>query len=150
MSLRMSHGLCLLVAVCLATACTPTRMRADPPFSFESAVLGSAELQAAAAARCLDRSVDVSMLHAFTTDGCSLWPDASWRRCCIEHDVHYWCGGGAAERRAVDRALRQCVQAAGSPAAAALMYWGVRTGGHPWLPFPWRWGYGADYFGDER
>jgi len=28
---------------------------------------------------------------------------------------------------------------------AILMYYGVRTGGVPWLPFSWRWGFGQDF-----
>ena len=37
--------------------------------------------------------------YPFTTDGCTLWPDGFWQSCCVEHDMAYWCGGSAEERR---------------------------------------------------
>ncbi|MCC2959744.1 hypothetical protein LK540_04775 [Massilia sp. IC2-278] len=88
----------------------------------------------------------------FTTDGCSLFPDrapagqADWCGCCVAHDLAYWRGGSAAERLESDRVFRQCVRAASrSPALAGTMYGAVRAGGVPWLPSPFRWGYGWDY-----
>jgi hypothetical protein len=89
---------------------------------------------------CLERTGQVP-LFAFTTDGCTLWPDATWQSCCVQHDLLYWCGGSDAERRTADAALRRCVAAHGGGALATLVYWGVRLGGHPWLPTFWRWGY---------
>ena len=82
----------------------------------------------------------------FATDGCSLFPDragaSDWRSCCVCHDLAYWRGGGAGERLEADRALRSCVGAAASPALSRLMYAGVRLAGGPYLPTPFRWGFG--------
>ncbi len=81
---------------------------------------------------------------AFSTDACSAWPDGDSRLCCIEHDAAYWCGGSGEARAAADRALRCCV-AARSGVLGWLMWSGVRVGGHPALPLPWRWGYGRPW-----
>lgn len=35
-----------------------------------------------------------------------------------------------------------CVVENGHPIVAFIMWIGVRIGGHPLLPAPWRWGYG--------
>jgi hypothetical protein len=79
----------------------------------------------------------------FTTDGCSRWPDDSWLGCCIVHDITYWCGGSAQDRKDADQELMQCVNSKNSP-VGTIMYSGVRIAGVPWLPTPWRWGYGWD------
>ena len=91
-------------------------------------------------------------LQPFSTDGCSLFPDraplgqADWCGCCVAHDLAYWRGGSAAARLESDRVFRECVRAASrSPALAGAMYGAVRAGGVPWLPSPFRWGYGWDY-----
>jgi hypothetical protein len=79
----------------------------------------------------------------FTTDGCSRWLDDSWAACCIAHDITYWCGGSAQDRREADQELRRCVQNK-TQVMGSLIYAGTRIGGVPWLPTPWRWGYGWD------
>ena len=91
-------------------------------------------------------------LAPFTTDGCSLFPDrsltsnADWCRCCLAHDRAYWRGGTEDERRAADEALRACVlKATGDEKLADAMRAGVRVGGTPALPTPFRWGYGWQY-----
>jgi hypothetical protein len=91
-------------------------------------------------------------LRPFTTDGCSLFPDrdplgrADWRACCVAHDVAYWRGGTARERRDADLALRACVaRLTGDARLAETMYLGVRGGGLPAFPTWYRWGYGWDY-----
>jgi len=77
----------------------------------------------------------------FTTDGCSRWPDDGWVACCVAHDMAYWCGGSETDRRDADLMLTHCVgQRRG--VMGAVMYLGVRVAGVPWLPTPWRWGYG--------
>jgi hypothetical protein len=87
-------------------------------------------------------------LSPFTTDGCSLFPDGTatqhslWVHCCIRHDLAYWKGGTAAERLDADKALEQCVSQTGEPEIAQLMLAGVRVGGAPLSPMPYRWGYG--------
>lgn len=79
----------------------------------------------------------------FTTDGCSRWPDQSWVACCIGHDIAYWCGGSERDRKEADQELMRCIQNT-SQFMGNIIYAGVRIGGLPWLPTPWRWGYGWD------
>lgn len=88
----------------------------------------------------------------FATDGCSMFPDrapgggADWCDCCLQHDLAYWRGGTRQERLAADRALAACVRdTSGSALLAALMEGGVRVGGSPYLPTPFRWGFGWPY-----
>lgn len=88
----------------------------------------------------------------FASDGCSMFPDrayvakADWCACCVAHDLAYWRGGTAEERLEADRALRSCVRAAvGNQVLASTMLAGVRTGGVPYLPTSYRWGYGWGY-----
>lgn len=91
-------------------------------------------------------------LVAFTSDGCSLFPDSSlidakdWCECCVTHDIAYWKGGSEAERLAADGALRDCVLlATGDSQLAETMYIGVRLGGSPYFKNWYRWGYGWSY-----
>src|SRR6266853_393551 len=93
-----------------------------------------------------------SELSDFTSDGCSLFPDGTWRNrdrwfgCCYVHDVRYWEGGAQEARKRADSALRACVlEATGDEVLANLMYDGVRVGGHPVFPTPYRWGFGWPY-----
>lgn len=79
----------------------------------------------------------------FTTDGCSRAPDNGWVACCIAHDIPYWCGGSEADREAADQFLKRCVNKR-VDVIGSLFYVGVLAGGSPWLPTPWRWGYGWD------
>lgn len=89
-------------------------------------------------------------LKPFSTDGCSLFPDRcgekDWCRCCLLHDLAYWKGGTAEQRRKADDELYVCVhKAAAGSGLAGLMYSGVRMGGTPHLPSWFRWGYGWPY-----
>lgn len=136
----------LLLVILVGTAlplsfCTPTRSTIGGHTASQLD-----EVAGAARAECLARRPggDVPP-HPFTTDGCSLWPDGAWQGCCVTHDKAYWCGGTAQERREADEALRICVVRHSSATMAGLMYVGVRLGGAPWLPVPWRWGYGWDW-----
>lgn len=132
----------MLAAAALA-ACTPHR-HAAVFYEMDPAALY--RLEQRALERCAVRRADGRLPpHAFTTDGCSAWPDGNWRECCVEHDAAYWCGGSAAARAAADAALGRCVAWLGHPLIGAVMHLGTRIGGHPWLPFPWRWGYGWDW-----
>jgi hypothetical protein len=79
--------------------------------------------------------------YLFTTDGCSRWPDKPWVSCCVVHDIMYWCGGSDKDREETDQIIMQCVNQKAS-LVGAIMYSGIRVGGTPWLPTPWRWGYG--------
>jgi len=91
------------------------------------------------------------ILKPFTTDGCSWFPDGTfenhqlWRECCIEHDKAYWRGGTYKERQAADQQLAECVASNGKPNLGTLMQAGVRVGGSPFWPTPFRWGYGWPY-----
>ena len=94
-------------------------------------------------------------IKPFTTDGCSggmsaIWKIlfgkvTPWEWCCVEHDKPYWKGGTKEERIEADRKLRECVAKKGYKKLAWVMEKAVRFGGHPWLPTPWRWGYGYKY-----
>jgi hypothetical protein len=92
------------------------------------------------------------LLRDFTSDGCSLFPDAGpgersrWCDCCFLHDIAYWKGGNAEDRLQADEALRACVrERTGNAVLANVMFEGVRMGGHPVFPNWYRWGYGWDY-----
>jgi hypothetical protein len=94
-------------------------------------------------------------IRPFTTDGCSggmtacwrvVWRrDPPWNDLCVEHDRSYWRGGTVKQRRDADRELLIGVAKNGHPVFAILMWCAVRFGGHPLLPFSWRWGYGYRY-----
>lgn len=95
---------------------------------------------------------DESGLSAFSSDGCSLFPDASlinaddWCSCCFEHDLLYWRGGTAHEREIADVQLQQCVlQKTNDAVLANVMFEGVRLGGSPYFYNWYRWGYGWNY-----
>jgi hypothetical protein len=97
-------------------------------------------------------SAKVSDLKDFTSDGCSLFPDGTikdrgkWCQCCLMHDIAYWRGGTAQERKRADEVLRDCVFDRTKDAALAeTIYVGVRTGGHPVFPTWYRWAYGWPY-----
>ena len=88
-------------------------------------------------------------LADFNSDGCSLFVDGTfkdrelWKGCCVEHDVAYWKGGTADERKAADLKFRECIRkTTGDEALALLMYEAVRAGGSPHFPTWYRWGYG--------
>jgi hypothetical protein len=74
-----------------------------------------------------------------------LFPDLNYGDCCVDHDRVYWQGGTPDQRREADDALRQCIAAKGRPMLSHVVYWGVRLGGHGWLPTPWRWGFGRHW-----
>lgn len=65
-----------------------------------------------------------------------------WEGDCVAHDMDYHKGGAKEDRLRADRTLAACVALRGWPIMGALMYYAVRVGGHPWMPLPWRWGYG--------
>lgn len=88
----------------------------------------------------------------FTTDGCSggmSWlfmlctgKPPPWQQLCVEHDRKYWAGGSRLARRNADQALLAAMITRGNVWWGLAMYVAVRAGGHPLLPFSWRWGYG--------
>ena len=97
--------------------------------------------------------IQATDIKAFSSDGCSRYPDGTpsqpeqWKNCCIAHDKDYWAGGGRLQRVAADNALKRCVtQSGGGVFRANLMWLGVRFGGVPWYPSPFRWAYGWPYY----
>lgn len=86
-------------------------------------------------------------LRAFTSDYCSEWPDGRitdpkrWSDCCFTHDIHYWMGGTAEDRKNSDRELKSCVRNSSDSLNGFLMYMGVRAGGDPGEA-SYSWGYG--------
>src|SRR5690606_32153716 len=90
-------------------------------------------------------------LQPFSSDGCSHFPNGTpgenqlWLECCTAHDFAYWKGGTYLERLDADRELETCVARVGEPKIALLMLAGVRVGGSPFFPTPFRWGYGWSY-----
>lgn len=98
------------------------------------------------------QSTQPPTLSAFKSDGCSCFPEGTfskpdlWEQDCIKHDLAYWKGGTWDERRSADIQLREGIEKKGEPLVAQIVYLGVRIGGTPWLPTPWRWGFGWDGF----
>lgn len=127
---------------------TQNARRCSRPWRLGDATLTGVALAAVLLGGCASSRV----LRPFTSDGCSLFPDGDtedslrWADCCRTHDMAYWRGGTAHERRNADVALRDCVLArTGRPTLAAWMYRGVRIGGLPLFPTGFRWGYGWGY-----
>ncbi len=104
------------------------------------------------------RPVSAPKLEAFASNGCSVFPDGNTFGCCYVHDMAYWKGGTAAERRKADRALEQCAadvthnpvignpviahQKIGNHVVGGLMYVAVSLFGLPGVPTRVEWGYG--------
>jgi hypothetical protein len=100
----------------------------------------------------------VPTLPKFVSNGCSVFPDGNSFGCCYVHDMAYWVGGTAAERRRADRALELCVadvtenpvignDLVGNHVVGGLMYAAVSLFGLPGVPTKVNWGYG---WGDTR
>lgn len=93
-------------------------------------------------------SAEAVELAPFESDGCSAFPDGTleqqelWLDCCYQHDLAYWQGGTEQQRKLADEALQSCVAQVGEEEIALLMLAGVRVGGSPFFPTPFRWGYG--------
>lgn len=100
----------------------------------------AADLDAEARLRCEARGYEAPA-RPFKTDQCSMWVDGSWGRCCVDHDMDYWCGGSYCERLASDARLAACVTRKAGP-MGPVMFLGVQAGGWDFLPTPFRWGYG--------
>jgi hypothetical protein len=151
---------CLLIAF-FFSACTgpPTKFTIDGPYpvykspvkpddlSFET----EQEMQDYAAAVCKKHRLGKLKKgdmppNDFTSDGCSLSPDGNWVSCCIEHDISYWCGGTKQDRTDADNNLEQCIAKKGHPVYGWVANnLGVQTGGAPFWPTTFRWGYGWPY-----
>ena len=88
-------------------------------------------------------------LANFSSDGFSLFLDGNfedpelWKECCILHDIAYWRGGSKKRREEADEAFKHCLKKkTGNPQLAAWMFQAVRSGGEPFFPTWYRWGYG--------
>ena len=143
---RASLGTLVLVVAavgCVAQQHTIEPYRSDPA---AAAQIESRATEVCHAQRARD-GLSSQPERPFRTDGCSAWPDSeATRGCCVEHDIAYWCGGSAEARAEADAAFEDCVATrSGSPWLGTLMKTGVRFGGHPIFPMPYRWGYGDAY-----
>lgn len=136
-----------LIVVCLAAiavgilGCARTIHSVEP---YRSDPQAASSLETRAVSVCSSRHSPLPS-REFVTDGCSMFPDSAWVECCVSHDIAYWCGGTTHERAAADRELGVCVAATDRPTLGWWMGKGVRIGGVPWAPTPWRWGYGWDW-----
>ncbi len=90
-------------------------------------------------------------IASFSSDGCSGFIDGTptdtdaWSYCCEVHDIAYWAGvGGEAMHSKADQDLKQCIDKAGYPNIAEVVYDAVRVMRIPniTMPLPFRWGYG--------
>jgi len=94
------------------------------------------------------KQADVLPPKIFTTDGCSLWPNSilgnDFTDICILHDMKYWKGGSAKERKIADNELRESANER-MLFVGSIMHVGIRIFGHPLVPALWRWGYGFEY-----
>ena len=91
-------------------------------------------------------NADIDRQKDFVTDGCTLFPDASWESCCTEHDKAYWTGGSKIERLESDTKLGSCVaKKSGNSVLGVMVFAVVRVTGSPMLPVYWRWGFGWSY-----
>jgi hypothetical protein len=135
-----------LAAVVTALAACAPKFHTIQPYRSDAAAARVLELRARDACVNGPRQPRTLPPKPFVTDGCSLWIDDGWGEpCCVEHDIHYWCGGESQERSDADAALRRCVDERAPAGLAWLMWLGVRVGGHPIFPTYYRWGYGRDY-----
>ncbi len=126
--------------IALGAGCAHTRHTVEP---YRSDPDAAALLEVRAAADCAERlGADWPEARTFVTDGCSAWRDGPWVHCCVEHDIAYWCGGPSRDRSDADRELAACVGEAYGSGMGGFMRLGVRAGGLPYYPTPWRWGFG--------
>ncbi|HAJ80322.1 MAG TPA: hypothetical protein DCO75_11190 [Fibrobacteres bacterium] len=138
--------ICLLVNVLLAGCMSLQSHTSIEPYTKNKQLRNEVEIKAEEFCRA-KRTVSSSAQpvkqpdYIYTTDGCSRWPDDSWLACCVVHDISYWCGGSDIDRKEADQELRRCVNNR-TNIMGSIMYLGIRMGGAPWLPTPWRWGYG--------
>jgi hypothetical protein len=92
-----------------------------------------------------NKTASVTVSADFKSDGCTMFPDGDYLDCCVEHDRAYYVGGSWTERWRADRKLYKCVAAKRGfkhKIIAPVMWLGVRIGGVPWIPTPFRWGFG--------
>lgn len=110
-----------------------------------AALVGCSSQRADGPSQSRDGGDSGQELYPFVSDGCSLSPDVNFRCCCVTHDLAYWKGGSRLERYRADEDLRRCIAGYGHEFLSYLYFYGVRIGGVPWLPTPWRWGFGRPF-----
>ena len=81
----------------------------------------------------------------YPDDGCTCFPESRFDDCCRAHDRIYYQGGTKEDRLKADHELRQCIRNKGYSIMDDVLYFSVRIGGVPWVPTPWRWGFGYPY-----
>lgn len=89
----------------------------------------------------------------FESDGCSFIEPIyrafgrapPGREFCVQHDRDFWQGGPFALFVAANLRFALRLAEAGFPVLALVRLVGVMAGGWPFLPFPWRWGFGRRY-----
>ena len=133
----------VVLAVLLVTGCAVHTGHTVDPYGQQPTK--ALEIEQLAITECRGNHHGQQPPFSFTTDGCSLWPDSVWVRCCVIHDRAYWCGGSFRERMEADRQLRSCVADSGHSVVAFLMRGAVLVGGTQYLPTSFRWGYGWPY-----
>jgi len=72
----------------------------------------------------------------FQSDGCTLWFNGEYRKCCDSHDLAYFNSRGWRARLRADNRLFECVAKIGFTYSivAPVMWLGVRLFGSPWFP----------------
>lgn len=135
-----------LAFIAALTACSTLSHHTAAPYDTDAAA--AAQIEREAADWCAEHGRPAGHpTLPFGFDGCSWSPDGDWRDCCQAHDYAYWCGGSSDDRAIADEALRECVVDKRGQALGALVWLGVRAGGHPVVPLYFRWGYGHAYAG---
>jgi len=137
-----------LLPLLLVLACAAPTRHVPEPWASDPEAGALLAARAAAACQTSGGSGGVQPVRPFVTDGCSRFPDTEWNtQCCVEHDIAYWCGGTSEERAAADAAFGDCIAARAGGFMGWFMEAGVRVGGAPVFPTPYRWGYGHPYSG---
>ena len=94
---------------------------------------------------CVDRKwnwLNSQVMDGMFIDGTFENPEL-WKECCLNMTLPIGKAGTKEERELADLAFKECVQKkTGNPELAELMYQAVRTGGEPYFPTWYRWGYG--------
>lgn len=100
-----------------------------------------------AAAQVKSHPPAASVPADYVSDGCSHFPDGDYIECCYNHDKSYFVGGSWTQRWRADKKLYKCVAAKDGfkhKLIAPVMWSGVRIFGAPFLPTPFRWGFGKN------
>jgi len=92
-------------------------------------------------------------MRPFESDGCSLIEPIyrafgmvpPGREHCVEHDKEYWTGGTFSQLVGSNLRLGMRVAEGGHPILGIVRALSTMIGGLPFLPFPWRWGFGHRY-----